>query len=328
MRPAITITMATFNVVEYIEDCLESIYEQSFNDFEFICIDDASTDGTMTILNQWAAKYSNMILIAKSHNEGLSIARNEAIKRARGKYICFVDGDDIIDRDLLRQAFIKAEEVNSDMVFWDYLTFSKRSEIIKQDLNSTLSTIDVRDRESLLRLKSFVWTKLIRTDLVRDLGIVFPPGKTKQDIPVHWNLMTNVQKIAVLPYKLSYYRLRNGATSYRTDESLFDVIDIMNIVKTDLMRSGKYEVYWKTYTDQRLALMYAILINVDYKLISRAFSIITSNLDEKSLKYAVKSPNLSQSTKIFYAFIRGIIPNKWVLNLVLLFRFFKQIMNV
>ena len=318
MIPSITVTMSTYNVEAYITESLASIFGQSFEDFEFICIDDSSTDGTQNILKIWASKYPNMKLVTKARNEGLSVARNEAINLARGKYICFVDGDDVIDMDLLQKAFTLAEESDSDMVIWDYLPFWEGIGIEQHSFNQISSRL-LSDKRSLLRQKSFIWNKLIRIDRVKDLGIVFPSGRTKQDIPVHWKLIVNTDKIAVIPEKLYYYRLRPGATSFRTDASLLDIIFVMNIVKEDLRYYDKFEEYREIYNEQRLELFYHIIRNIDLEHLSIACSMIRSNVDDEPLDDAIKS-HFNIAVQLFYIGIKVIMPTKWIFGLVFLTR--------
>ena len=87
-----------YNVEEYLEECLDSVINQTFTDFEVICINDGSTDGSVKILDEFMQKDRRIKVIHKK-NEGVSKARNEGIVKATGKYIMFVDADDWVDEE-------------------------------------------------------------------------------------------------------------------------------------------------------------------------------------------------------------------------------------
>ena len=79
---------------KYLEECIESAIKQSLNDIEIICINDGSTDSSLEILKKYEKKYSNIIVISQE-NKGLSASRNVGIRKAKGKYIYFLDSDDL-----------------------------------------------------------------------------------------------------------------------------------------------------------------------------------------------------------------------------------------
>jgi glycosyltransferase involved in cell wall biosynthesis len=89
--PTVSVIIPTFNRSHLLEETLNSVLAQSFKDFEIIVVDDASTDGTQSLLN----KYSSLITIVLDANQGVSYARNRGIEVAKGRYICFLDSDDL-----------------------------------------------------------------------------------------------------------------------------------------------------------------------------------------------------------------------------------------
>ena len=147
-QPLVTIAIATYNVEQFIEDCIESIINQTFENFELICIDDGSSDGTPSILKEFENKNSKIKVIAKEINEGLAVARNESLKLAKGKYITFLDGDDMYDTTLFEKAIELIEKESSDIVYWDYLPFYDVKEIPKlQKQTSDLLGLNPNDKK-------------------------------------------------------------------------------------------------------------------------------------------------------------------------------------
>lgn len=92
----VSIVIPVYNVESYLEECMESVINQSLDDIEIICINDGSTDSSLKILERYESKYNNIIVI-NQENKGLSASRNIGIRKARGKYIYFLDSDDFIN---------------------------------------------------------------------------------------------------------------------------------------------------------------------------------------------------------------------------------------
>ena len=117
----VSVTVPVYNVAKYLPRCLETILNQNFSSFEVICVDDGSTDGSSKILKDYAKRYPQLKIIHQS-NQGLSVARNTAMKEAIGKYIMFVDADDFLySRNALDYLYSYAEFHNSDVVIFDFV---------------------------------------------------------------------------------------------------------------------------------------------------------------------------------------------------------------
>tara|TARA_B110000503_G_scaffold142338_1_gene238805 strand:- start:11293 stop:12315 length:1023 start_codon:yes stop_codon:yes gene_type:complete len=311
MQPLVSVTMATYNVEEYIYASLQCIIQQSLENIEVICIDDGSTDKTVSILKECAANDERIKVISKVKNEGLSMARNAGLEIAKGKYICFVDGDDLMDINLFEKAYQLAELNNSDLVIWDFVTFWNTNEIEeKKQKPSSLISNSKEDTKALLKQPAFTWLKLIKTDVARSLGISFPNGLTKQDIPVHWHLLTKISDIAILPERLSYYRQQPKATSYKTDAHLFDIATILDITEAFLKKNNLFENYKDVFLKQQLSLLSAMYDFVDEPLKSEAMLKIKQRLGNEQLGYIASNKPLLWQTRIFYKTIQGSLKAK------------------
>ena len=104
----VSIVIPVYNVEKYLEECIESAIKQSLNDIEIICINDGSTDSSLEILKKYEKKYSNIIVISQE-NKGLSASRNVGIRKAKGKYIYFLDSDDFIDTNSMELCYKECE---------------------------------------------------------------------------------------------------------------------------------------------------------------------------------------------------------------------------
>ncbi len=108
-RPAISIVMPVYNAASMIETTLDSIFQQDFKDFEIIVIDDGSTDDSVAIVEQNRVRHDR-IFVHSQENAGVSVARNRGLDFARGKYVCFLDADDLVTPGSLRRRFEFLEE--------------------------------------------------------------------------------------------------------------------------------------------------------------------------------------------------------------------------
>ena len=112
MKRLISIITPVYNVEDYIHVCLNSVLKQTYQDFEIICVDDASTDSTVEILEYFVQKDSRIKILKNESNKGPGFSRNKALKEAKGKYILFLDGDDWLSLNALEILVEKIEKVH------------------------------------------------------------------------------------------------------------------------------------------------------------------------------------------------------------------------
>lgn len=320
MNPLVSLTIATYNVEKYIEESFKSLLSQSFDNLEIICIDDASSDKTPTMLEKFAENDKRVKLIVKKQNEGLAVARNEALDLAKGKYVAFLDGDDLYEMSLFEKAVSVAEKEQSDVVVWDYCTFYKESELDElKKQPSDLKRVETTDNVAFLQRPAFTWVKLFRTDFLRELGVKFPFGLTRQDIPVHWHVFTSDAKVSILPERLSFYRQQPGATTAQKGRKLLDIAQIQLEVKKVLDEVGLYHQFKNTYLEQQLNMLHGMYDNVKPEFKREALSLINDQLGEPQTEYINSSKPMRRQARWFYkdlqgSFIDGLCLRFWMLS--------------
>lgn len=315
-KKVLSITLAAFNVEEFITQSIDSIINQTFQDFELICIDDCSTDNTLKILKEFEKKDERVKVISKSKNEGLAIARNESLKLAKGKYITFLDGDDIYDPTLFEKAVELIEKEQNDIVYWDYLPFYDVKEIPKlQKQPSDLLGLDPKDKKALLKRPSFTWVKLIRTEKARELKIHFPEGLTRQDIPVHWNLVTQIDKVSILPERLAYYRQQPNATTAKKDKKLFHLLYVMDIVEVYLKKQGLFDTYKNEFYTQQINFFSGMFDNIKSEYKDEGLKLINERLKETHYNFINTTNLVRPQAKYFLKSLKGDFVSKIRLQL-------------
>ena len=305
--PKVTVALSVYNAMPFLKSALDCIIKQSFYDIEILCIDDCSTDDTLHVLHEYSIVDERIRIIEKSMNQGLSASRNLAMKEAKGEYIIMLDGDDLFDYQMVEKAYKTALLTSAEMILWDYTVFlNDNNPNINAKQESTLTDTLTSDKIALLRRPGFMWTRMIKLDTARSLNLHFPEGLTKQDIPVHWKLITLLpsDKIAIIPEKLVHYRQSNNNTTSRKDKSLFALAAVMDIVYSDLINENLYDTYKNEFWRSRLTLLQGMYDTVLPEYKEEALKIIFDRLNDDAYTY-LNSPecSLSKRVKSFYGML-------------------------
>lgn len=118
--PKVSVLVAAYNAAPFLRQCLDSMLAQTMSDFQVVCVDDASTDDTLSILNDYAARDPRFEVVHLEKNQGQAHARNVGLRMATGEFICFLDADDWLDADALEQ-LVNAFDSDTDCVLFDVL---------------------------------------------------------------------------------------------------------------------------------------------------------------------------------------------------------------
>lgn len=128
--PFVSVIVPVYNVEKYLRECLDSVCGQTLKNIEIICVNDGSTDDSLSILEEYASRDSRMRIISQE-NRGLSAARNAGLSVARGKYIYFMDSDDVSPQGALGRMFAEMEANSLDVLFFGAESFFESEELEK-----------------------------------------------------------------------------------------------------------------------------------------------------------------------------------------------------
>lgn len=172
----ISIVITVFNIENYIERCINSILDQNFEDLEILLIDDGSNDSSSEICDHYASIY-NFIKTFHLHNGGPSSARNFGIKNARGKYICFFDGDDFISNGYLKLLYNEVNDNNLDILIANNIIYPKM-EIKKHyyKVNKIMTgkaLINTNNRIHTNNDLCWCWRMIYRTEFIKSNNLWF-----------------------------------------------------------------------------------------------------------------------------------------------------------
>ena len=222
----VSIGIPIYNVEEYLRECLDSIMNQTFKNFEVIMVDDGSTDNSFNICQEFAARDSRFKLIHQA-NIGVAGARNTCLKHMKGEYISWVDSDDKVEPNYLERLLEVQNETQADLVDGYNYGFKDgmRYYYDLTHISPTLDAVEISKEELCLRLlegfRIVLWGNLAKKELYQ--GVYFITGKNYEDNGTRFKLYFRANKIVILPEPLYGYREeRKGSimTNKNTSETL------------------------------------------------------------------------------------------------------------
>lgn len=231
--PLISIIVPIYKVEAYLDKCISSIVQQSYHNLEILLVDDGSPDRCGEICDRWAVIDTRIRVIHKI-NGGLSDARNAGINQANGEYLCFVDSDDYIEKEMIEKLYeaIVKTSVSIAACNFVYEYEEKTEKIQKSDQIYQISDEAVVSCPVLLRIMNegkytfgeVVWNKLWEKSLFEDIR--YPVGKIHEDEYVFHRLIYKSSFMACIPY-VGYHYLQRKNSIMRSQKNLYDALEAL-----------------------------------------------------------------------------------------------------
>jgi len=223
--PAVSVIIPTYNSERYIKSCLTSALTQTLKNIEIICVDDCSTDDTFNIIMEYARQDSRITLVKLPKNTGsASEPRNMGMRMSRGRYIAFLDSDDMYTKTALEELVTVAEKWKADVVHTEQVympedkvididdttklkAFSK--EVGERCTEPVLETDNLAERVKMFhagRFFGWVHNKLFRRDFLMHKGLTFPKIKVSEDTIFYFKVVCTAPRIVRVPNIMYIYR--------------------------------------------------------------------------------------------------------------------------
>jgi len=243
--PLVSVIVPVYNVAPYLRDCLVSLDEQTLDSLEVLLIDDGSTDDSAAIIAELVHARPERFLAFTKPNGGLSSARNHGIDRARGRYIGFVDGDDVIEPDMFALLAEKAVACDAEVVIgglesWDpetgerFVFGSARA----TDYGTSLAGVT----GSLAEVTPSACNKLFARGLFEQGELRFPEGLRYEDLALVFRLMARATRIDVVERVLYHYRSHRAGSIMTTDfEGYLDLPKAFALLVRGLRADGSFD---------------------------------------------------------------------------------------
>lgn len=265
----ISVLIPVYNTSKYLRKCLNSIINQSLKEIEIICVNDGSTDNSLSILQEYK-KCDKRIIIINKKNGGLTSARNEALKIAQGKYCLNIDSDDWIEEEYLKIMYEKAEQNNSDIVISDIIFEyeNKRNWILKDLELGADKSIDGKTYLDIFFKRNFygfTWNKLIKRELYLKSNTIYNEKIFLfEDVEVIAKLGFNAKTISKVNRAFYHYRQAINGSKKINEKHVDDIRECFsNLINYFLSKDEKELV--KIIEKVEYNILFFYLINKDYQ---------------------------------------------------------------
>lgn len=275
----VSVIVPVYNLFNYISKCISSIVSQTYKDLEIIIINDGSTDNSISEINRLASTDNRIIVIDKM-NEGVSVARNTGIERATGKYIMFVDGDDLIDTDMVQKLIDKAEKNQADYVGGGFIF--EDPDIKKRRFSPDgFSPVTFKNRDVFKNylagkyIWSSVWGGIYLRETINKNNVRFVPEiKYAEDVFFTINFMAFAKKVIICEDHFYHVLVRSSSVTrnciHELDKSKKRP-DVESFLKKNNLWD-EYEEYYKAwfvrFSNYEL---YHLALKVNYKTFNKFY---------------------------------------------------------
>jgi len=299
---AFSIIIPVYNVELYLEECLNSLINQTFNDFEVICINDGSTDRSGDILKKYSEK-DNRFKIINQENKGQSAARNTGLIEAKGEYVVFIDSDDWVENNLLESIYKIIEFKKYELIGINNLRVKegvKANHEFNHLKNGEYTGIEYLERyiSSKKYAPAAVWLFVFKNELFKNHALKFIDGYIHEDELFIPQALFYAKNVYISNLFLYNYRIREGATTNKSNiRKINDKFSISRL----LIQFFKHHNYSSK-------LIYTNIKNLYLSAIRESIAIHEEKFAQKLLlkedyRFLIKN-SVSLKEKLFYYLIK------------------------
>jgi glycosyltransferase involved in cell wall biosynthesis len=249
MKPKISVILPCYQAEQYIQVCLDSLCQQTFAEYEVICVEDGSKDNTLALLQAYQTKQPHLIkVVAHEKNQGSGAAKNTGMAHAQGEYLTFVDSDDFIPPDALANLFAAAQKFQADVVIGGMIRFRGRR-VLPHNYSHMMPHAGLvkscREEVPFALTTVAPWAKLYKTSFYREQVGNFPEIRFAEDVQSGFKTWWRAARIAQITEIVYYYRfcsssIMNGtAYQIRIDSMLANYHAMYSLIKADSPKDAK-----------------------------------------------------------------------------------------
>jgi len=219
--PKVSVIIAVYNMEKYLDQCLQSIINQTLKEIEIICIDDNSTDKSLEILRNYAQQDNRIIIISQQENFGQGAARNKALEVAKGDYIMFLDSDDWLEPEACECAFNQIKTNDNDFAYFNVYNFfeNKQKKLIDKEKLKPFNFIANNPHIELFKLDfCFIKSaescfKIYKREFLNNNNIRYSSEKLGEDVPFSIKAIVCAKNISIINKPIYNYRIHSSSTT-------------------------------------------------------------------------------------------------------------------
>ncbi|QQG50893.1 MAG: glycosyltransferase [Candidatus Saccharibacteria bacterium] len=329
-QPLVSVIIPVYNCEEYIQECLDSIYSQTYSNYEIILVNDGSTDGSLKLLRANAKKHAGITLIDQ-RNMGQGYTRNHALQRAAGEYVLFVDADDYIEAQTLELVVARAEVDKADAVHFDWKMLSRLpdgtthlSHFNSESFSHRALLVGAECDEFMDMRNYFSVNNLFRKEFLLRHNIRYDEGHIYEDVLFVVSVANRAERISLIHDPLYVVRKNDSSTTHShitTDKHYRDFLRAVRLSfdrveprmeHTHYLLAGyfleKFIVYYEKRVPRRLRSSYLkdfvdIMSTVTIKIPAR-------KVRKRFLEVCIRREVFAKRK---YSFFRGLVLHKTTL---------------
>lgn len=241
--PVISILVPCYNVEKYLNQCMDSILNQTYRNLEIICLNDGSTDGTRKILEEYAALDKRIIVVNKA-NSGYGATMNTGLRMAKGKYVGIVESDDYIEPTMFETLCDNAEKNRLDTVkclYSEHYEDTGKNKVRTYKFIRYNEVMNPSEEQKVFGLPPAIWAGLYNREFLVKNNIDFleTPGASFQDTAFAFKVYASAERVMFIPEILHHYRINPGS-SVKSPDKVFFVCDEEAEIRRYAKAIGKY----------------------------------------------------------------------------------------
>ena len=307
--PCVSVIVPIYNTAPWLRTCLDSLFVQTLQEIEIICVNDGSLDESLSILHDYAAR-DGRIRIIDQPNQGVSVARNAGVAAAAGSYLMFVDSDDWVEPDFCRVPYMLARDSCADVVvfgFW-HDKDEKRNSRCKSGEGKWRDLSAETDRLHLVTHGGNVWDKCWNRRAWLENGVFFPKGmRLGEDVFAQCQGVMFSTRILELESKFYHYRNRSGSATKGQgwDQSLAVAPEMIQLLRGKIVHMKDVSHYRIFVAALSLTLYRIFYIAMPPERREEGIMRIRTALTEEDLRFVRDGRVLSWPRRLFYETIQG-----------------------
>jgi len=260
-KSKVSVIIPVYNSERYLRECLDSVINQTLRDIEIICVNDGSTDSSLSILNEYAEK-DKRLRVLNQENAGAGAARNAGLKVAGGEYLSFLDADDFFAPTMLEEMYNRCLEDEADIGIckvWKYDDISRKREFaywafVQNNIPAAVSFSYKDMPEHIFNtFQNWTWNKLFKRSFIAENKLYFQNIRRTNDLLFTCLALVRARKITLIDKELVYYRVNTQTSSQSTNDAApLDFYRAFFALKESLVKIGIFSEVEKSFVNHAL----------------------------------------------------------------------------
>lgn len=304
----LSVIIPVYNVENYLADCIKSVLNQSFQDFELILVNDGSTDNSLQICNYYK-ELDTRIKVFNKENGGVSTARNLGLENSNGEWIYFVDADDSVNEGLFDIFF---NELNCDIIQFGYHTMQADGNIVAKgpDINTVYSSADEFIVKSAFKTLT-LWIHCIKSELIKQYNITFSEGiKYAEDLEFVikcYGCASTIEVKSIIGY--NYYIRDNSAMSqaYTFDNIKIHLDVANNLIDFYIQNNIKQSIFFQSRIEYMIKSYFSLSIKSKNIAAKEVLRYYRSYMHISKLKTSINNILIKYFPVLYYRLLMLVI---------------------